>query len=119
MSFFDIKFYFLSNIDNINIFISKLNELINSYNQTKKQFLFIRKISSILLQILLLLEKTKTEEEKHKLNIYKEKILNSINKEKIFEIYFSDEEFLSHLDILLIIFIIFLNDIDIEINILI
>ena len=119
LSFFDIKFYFLSNIVNINIFISKLNELINSYNQTKKQFLFIRKISSILSQILLLLEKSKTEEEKHKLNIYKEKILNSINKEKIFEIYFSDEEFLSHLDILLIIFNIFPNDIDREINILI
>lgn len=118
-SLFDIKFFFLSNIVNVNIFISKLNELINSYNEIKKQFLFIRKISSVLSQILLLFENSKTEDEKRKLQIYKEKILNSINKEKIFEIYFSDEEFLSHLDILLIIFNIFPNDIDRQLNILI
>ena len=115
-SFFDIKSYFLLNIVNLNIFISKLNEQINSYKEVKKQFLFIRKISSVLSQIFILFENSKNEEEKHKLKIYKEKILNSINKEKIFEIFFADEEFLSHLDILLILFNIFPNEIDGQIN---
>ena len=115
-SFFDIKSYFILNIVNLNIFISKLNEQINSYKEVKKQFLFLRKISSVLSQIFILFENSKNEEEKHKLKIYKEKILNSINKEKIFEIFFADEEFLSHLDILLILFNIFPNEIDGQIN---
>ena len=115
-SFFDIKSYFLSNISNINIFITKLNDLINSYNSENKQFLFIRKISSLLSQIFIIFDNIKNEEEKHKIKIYKEKIINTINKEKIFEIFFSDEEFLSHTDILLNIFNIFPNVIDKEIN---
>ena len=115
-SFFDIKSYFILNIVNLNIFISKLNEQINSYKEVKKQFLFIRKISSVLSQIFILFENGKNEEEKHKLKIYKEKILNSISKEKIFEIFFEDGEFLSHLDILLILFNIFPNEIDGQIN---
>ena len=115
-SFFDIKSYFLSNISNINIFITKLNDLINSYNSENKQFLFIRKISSLLSQIFIIFDNIKNEEEKHKIKIQKEKIINTINKEKIFKIFFSDEKFLSHTDILLNIFNIFPNVIDKEIN---
>ena len=121
LSFFDLKTYFLSNIDNMNIFISKINEMINSYKEENKQFLFIRKISSLLTEALVLFEKNENNsiEEINKMEIYKEKIKNLTNKEKIFEIFFKDKDFISHMEILLNIFILFPNEIDNQINILI
>lgn len=120
LSFFDIKSYFLSKAENINIFISKLNELINSYNEDNKQFLFIRKISILLTEIFNLFDdKDNNNGETYKIKTYKEKILNLVNKEKIFEIFFSDKEFMAHMDILESIFMIFTNEIDKQINILI
>ena len=48
--------------------------------------------------------------------MYKEQIKNTINKEKIFEFFFSDETFTSHLDVLINLFKIFPNEIDKQIN---
>ena len=124
LSLFDLKSYFLTDTNNINIFISYLNELINSYSEKSKQFLFIRKIITLLNEVLILLENNDNinninNEQLYIIKTYKEKIMNSINKNKIFEIFFSDEEFLSHLDILLSAFKTFPKEIDNQINILI
>ena len=118
--FFDLKKYFLSKIENINIFISKVNELINYYEDDKKQFLFVRKIGTILTEIFSLFEKSDNNKDEE-LNIFiicKDKIVNLINKDKIFEIFFSYNDFISHMDILLNIFEIFPTEIDNQINIL-
>ena len=124
LSLFDLKSYFLTDTNNIKIFISYLNELINSYSEKSKQFLFIRKIITLLNEVLILLENNDninniTNEQLYIIKTYKEKIMNSINKNKIFEIFFADEEFLSHLDILLSAFKTFPKEIDNQINILI
>ena len=124
LSLFDLKSYFLTDTNNINIFISYLNELINSYSEKSKQFLFIRKIITLLNEVLILLENNDNinninNEQLYIIKTYKEKIMNSINKNKIFEIFFTDEEFLSHLDILLSAFKTFPKEIDNQINILI
>ena len=124
LSLFDLKSYFLTDTNNIKIFISYLNELINSYSEKSKQFLFIRKIITLLNEVLILLENNDNinninNEQLYIIKTYKEKIMNSINKNKIFEIFFSDEEFLSHLDILLSAFKTFPKEIDNQINILI
>ena len=124
LSLFDLKSYFLTDTNNIKIFISYLNELINSYSEKSKQFLFIRKIITLLNEVLILLENNDNinninNEQLYIIKTYKEKIMNSINKNKIFEIFFADEEFLSHLDILLSAFKTFPKEIDNQINILI
>ena len=124
LSLFDLKSYFLTDTNNIKIFISYLNELINSYSEKSKQFLFIRKIITLLNEVLILLENNDNinninNEQLYIIKTYKEKIMNSINKNKIFEIFFTDEEFLSHLDILLSAFKTFPKEIDNQINILI
>ena len=121
-SFFDLKQYFLSNIDNINIFISKLNEIIDSYKEKEKQFLFIRKITNLITEIFILFENDKEKNNNEEINIiklYKEKIIDSINKEKLFEIFINDKEFLSHMDIFLNLIKLFPNELDKQINILI
>ena len=121
-SFFDLKKYFLSSIDNINIFISKLNEIINSYKEEEKQFLFIRKITNLITEIFILFENDKEKnnnEEKNLIKLYKEKIIDSINKEKLFEIFINDKEFLSHMDIFLNLIKLFPDELDKQINILI
>ncbi len=118
-SFFDLKKYFLSSIDNINIFISKLNEIINSYKEEEKQFLFIRKIANLITEIFILFENDKEKnnnEEKNLIKLYKEKIIDSINKEKLFEIFINDKEFLSHMDIFLNLIKLFPNELDKQIN---
>ena len=118
-SFFDLKQYFLSNIDNINIFISKLNEIINSYKEEEKQFLFIRKITNLITEIFILFENDKEKNNNEEINIiklYKEKIIDSINKEKLFEIFINDKEFLSHMDIFLNLIKLFPNELDKQIN---
>ena len=118
-SFFDLKQYFLSSIDNINIFISKLNEIINSYKEEEKQFLFIRKITNLITEIFILFENDKEKnnnEEKNLIKLYKEKIIDSINKEKLFEIFINDKEFLSHMDIFLNLIKLFPNELDKQIN---
>ena len=121
-SFFDLKKYFLSSIDNINIFISKLNEIIDSYKEEEKQFLFIRKIANLITEIFILFENDKEKnnnEEKNLIKLYKEKIIDSINKEKLFEIFINDKEFLSHMDIFLNLIKLFPDELDKQINILI
>ena len=121
-SFFDLKKYFLSSIDNINIFISKLNEIINSYKEEEKQFLFIRKITNLITEIFILFENDKEKNNNEEINIiklYKEKIIDSINKEKLFEIFINDKEFLSHMDIFLNLIKLFPDELDKQINILI
>ena len=121
-SFFDLKKYFLSSIDNINIFISKLNEIIDSYKEEEKQFLFIRKITNLITEIFILFENDKEKNNNEEINIiklYKEKIIDSINKEKLFEIFINDKEFLSHMDIFLNLIKLFPNELDKQINILI
>ena len=121
-SFFDLKQYFLSSIDNINIFISKLNEIIDSYKEKEKQFLFIRKITNLITEIFILFENDKEKnnnEEKNLIKLYKEKIIDSINKEKLFEIFINDKEFLSHMDIFLNLIKLFPDELDKQINILI
>jgi hypothetical protein len=50
--FFDIKKYFLSNLNNINIFILKFNELIDNYNKEVNPVMFVEKIEKILSEIL-------------------------------------------------------------------
>ena len=119
--FFDIKKYFLSNVENINIFITNLNQLIISYTENKKQFLFVRKIGTLIIEIFSLFDNNNinNNEEKNKIKKYKEKIETLINKEKIFEIFFNDIDFISHMDILLNIFKIFPKEVDKQINILI
>ena len=117
-SFFDLKQYFLSSIDTINIFISKLNETIESYKENEKQFLFIRKISNLITEIFILFENGKNEEV-NLIKLYKEKIINSINKEKLFEILINDKELISHMDIFLNLFKLFPDELDKQINILI
>ena len=121
-SFFDLKKYFLSSIDNINIFISRLNEIINSYKEEEKQFLFIRKITNLITEIFILFENDKEKNNNEEINIiklYKEKIIDSINKEKLFEIFINDKEFLSHMDIFLNLIKLFPDELDKQINILI
>ena len=118
-SFFDLKQYFLSRFDNINIFISKLNEIINSYKEKEKQFLFIRKITNLITEIFIIFENDKENnknEEKNLIKLYKEKIIDSINKEKLFEIFINDKEFLSHMDIFLNLIKLFPNELDKQIN---
>ena len=118
-SFFDLKKYFLSSIDNINIFISKLNEIIDSYKEEEKQFLFIRKITNLITEIFILFENDKEKNNNEEINIiklYKEKIIDSINKEKLFEIFINDKEFLSHMDIFLNLIKLFPNELDKQIN---
>ena len=122
LSFFDFKKYILSDSNIINILISYLNEKINSYNEESKQFLFIRKITTLLYEILILLENNNdniNNEQIILMKTYKNEIINSVNKNKIFEIFFNDETFISHMDILLNIFKIFPEEIDNQINILI
>ena len=119
LSFFDLKKYFLSSIDNIDIFISKLNEIINSYKEEEKQFLFIRKITNLITEIFILFENDKEKNNNEEINIiklYKEKIIDSINKEKLFEIFINDKEFLSHMDIFLNLIKLFPNELDKQIN---
>ena len=124
--FFDIKQYFLSNPSNINQFILKVNELIDNYDNGTRPVLFVKQIDIIISEILQVLNVGKNENENsentekiHKIEQYKGKIINSINKEKIFEIYFKDENFTSHFDILLHLFKFFPDEIDKQINILI
>ena len=119
--FFDIKNYFLSNLNNINIFILKLNELIDNYNKKVKPVMFVRKIEKIISEILgiLILKDNENTEIIHRIEKYREKIINSIHIERIFEIFYSDEIFTSHLDILLNLFKVFPNEINKQINILI
>ena len=119
--FFDLKKYFLSNNNNIDIFIFKFNEFINSNENETKKTLFVAKLEKILSETLNVLnQKNKDEnlETNHKIEIYKEKIINSINREKIFELYFNDEMFTSHLSTLFNLFQIFTQDIDKQINII-
>ena len=123
--FFNLKKYFLSNINQINIFIFKFNEFIDSNANQEKLAMFIKKLETILYEILIMLngnnenDKDDNIENKHKMEIYKEKIINSVNKAKIFELYFSDIMFTSHLDVLLNLFKIFPGEIDKQINYLI
>ena len=119
--FFDIKKYFLSNLNNINIFILKFNELIDNYNKEVEPAMFVRKIEKILSEILgiLNIENNENAEIIHRIEQYRENIINSIHIEKIFEIFFSEEIFTSHLDILLNLFKVFPNEINNQINILI
>ena len=106
---FDIKKYFLSNINNVKLFIFTFNELINKNPGQLKPIMFAKKLEIILSQILAKLRtgtgnkgnQSDNNEIKHKFDIYKEQIKNSINKEKIFEIFFSDETFNCHFDILI------------------
>ena len=122
---FDIKKYFLSNINNVNSFIFLLNELINKSNDEIKPILLIKKLDIYLTEILDVLKIENQEknseysEIKHKIEIIREKIKNLINKDKIFEKLFNDETFISHLDIVLNLFKKFPNEIDKQINILI
>ena len=103
ISFFNLKNYFLSNINHINTFIFKFNELINSVQNEKQLAIFVRKLATVLSGIINMLNGNNKDnsEIKHKKEIYKEKIINSINKEKMFELFFSDKMCTSHLDILL------------------
>ena len=124
LNFFDIRRYFLSNDNNINIFILKINELIDKYNNEVKTVMLIKKIETIISEILGVLNfenngNPENTEKIHKIEQHRKKILNSINIEKIFEIFFIDETFISHLDILLDLFKIFPNEINKQINILI
>ena len=123
--YFDIKKYFLSNINNVNSFIFLLNELINKSNDEIKPILLIKKLDIYLTEILDVLKIENQEknseysEIKHKIENIREKIKNLINKDKIFEKLFNDETFISHLDIVLNLFKKFPNEIDKQINILI
>lgn len=120
--FFDLKKYFLSNVKHINRFIFRFNELINSSHTEIKQMMFIRKIDIILTEILDILDSNNEKDKKeirNKLESYKEKIINSTNKEKLFELFFSDENFVSHLDVLYDLFKIYNSEIDKQINYLI
>ena len=120
--FFNLKNYFLSNINNINSFIFKFNELIDANNNETNKITFVKKLETILSEILKVIDidtKNETNENKHKMKTYKEKIINLINKEKIFELFFSDSLFTSRLDILLNLFKIFTGEIDRQINFLI
>ena len=120
LTFFDFQAYILSNINTANILISTINESLINHIEQKKQINLIRRIISLLSEFFNLLEnKNNTTEETTKLKIYKEKILNSLNKEKIFEVYFTSENFISHIDILLNIFLLFPNEIDKKLNFLI
>ena len=120
LSFFNLRNYFLSNINQINIFIFSFNELINSTPKETKLVMFAKKIETITTEIINILnDENDNDENKHKIEIYKEKIINLINKEKIFEIFFMDKMFTSHLDVLLKLFTIFPNEIEKQINILI
>ena len=116
LMFFDIKKYFLSDNNNVNSFIFTFNELINKNPGQLKPVMFAKKLEIILFQILEILNKSDNDEIKHKLVIYREQIKKSINKEKIFEIFFSDETFISHLDVLVNLFKRFPNEIDKQIN---
>jgi len=120
--FFDLKKYFLSNFKHINKFIFRFNELINSSHPEMKQMTFISKIDIILTGILDILDSNNekdTKEIKNKLESFKKEIINSTNKEKIFEMFFKEETFVSHLDILYDFFKIFNSEIDKQINYLI
>ena len=120
--FFDLKKYFLSNAKHINKFIFKFNELINSSHPEIKSIMFISKIDIILTGILEILDPNNekdTKEIRNRLESFKEEIVNSTNKEKIFELFFNDENFVSHLDILYDLFKIFSSEIDKQINYLI
>ena len=122
LMFFDIKKYFLSDNNNVNSFIFTFNELTNKNPGQLKPVMFAKKLEIIVFQILAILKtenqdnKSDNDEIKHKLVIYREQIKKSINKEKIFEIFFSDETFISHLDVLVNLFKIFPNEIDKQIN---
>ena len=122
--FFDINKYLLSNVNNINIFIFKFNELINKFKEGVRPLIFVKKIEVIISELFSVLnsgyiyKNSENLENKHKLETFKEKIINEINKEKIFDLFFSDEKFTTHLDILLNLFKIFTNEIDKQINIL-
>ena len=120
LKFFDIRKYFLSDNNNINLFIFSFNDLINKNPGKLKPVMFVQKLEIILSEILTILktenqDNQKDCEIKHKLEIY-EKIQNLINKEKIFEIFLSDEAFSSHLYILINLFKIFPNEINKQIN---
>ena len=118
LSFFNLKNYFLSNINQINIFISSFNELINSTPNETKLVIFVKKVEIIISEIVIILDdENENDENKHKLEIYKEKIITLINKDKIFELFFIDNMFISHLDILIKLFKIFPNEINKQINI--
>lgn len=120
--FFDLKKYFLSNIKHINKFIFRFNELINSPHPEMKQMTFISKIDVILTGILDILDSNNekdTKEIRNKLDSFKKDIINSTNKEKIFELFFNEETFVSHLDLLYDFFKIFNSEIDKQINYLI
>ena len=120
--FFDLKKYFLSNYKHINKFIFRFNELINSAHPEIKQLTFISKIDIILTGILDILDSNNekdTKEIRNKLESFKKEIINSTNKEKIFELFFNEETFGSHLDILYDFFKIFNSEIDKQINYLI
>ena len=120
--FFDLKKYFLSNIKHINKFIFRFNELINSPYPEMKQMTFISKIDIILTGILDILDSNNekdTKEIRNKLDSFKKDIINSTNKEKIFELFFNEETFVSHLDLLYDFFKIFNSEIDKQINYLI
>lgn len=125
MFFFDLKKYFLSNMNNFNKFLSKFNELIVSNPNGIKIMTLVKKIVYILSEVFKLLnseiknENSIIEENKHKLGILKEKLINSVNREKIFELYLNDILFTSHLDLLLTLFKIFPSEIDKQINFLI
>ena len=122
LMFFDIKKYFLSDNNNVNSFIFTFNELINKNPGQLKPVMFAKKLEIIIFQILAILKKENQDNKsdndqiKHKLVIYTEQIKKSINKEKIFEIFFSDETFISHLDVLVNLFKRFPNEIDKQIN---
>ena len=122
---FDIKKYFLSNITNVNSFIFSLNELIDKSNDEIKQNLLVKKLEIYITEILdvLIIENQENNSEnseiKHKIEIIREKIKNSINKDKIFEKLFNDETFSCHLDIVLNLFKKFPSEIDKQINIMI
>lgn len=122
--FFDLKKYFLSNINNINTFIFRFNELIVSSQNDVKQFMPLNKIETILSETLNLFNSNtendnyEKSENNHKMEKYKNKIINSICKEKIFELFFKDEQFTSHLTTLLHLFTIFTEEIDKQIKVL-
>ena len=125
VDFFNLKKYFLSNTNNFNIFIYKFNELIDSFPNGIKQVVFVKKLTTILTEILALLnyenksDNSESEENKHKMEIFKEKLFNSIKKEKIFDLLFNDPMFTSHLDILYNLFKLFPNEINKQIDFLI
>ena len=122
---FNIKKFFLSNISNVNSFIFLLNELINKPNDEIKPTMLIKKYEIYLTEILDILQNENQEnniensEIKHKIEIIRKKLKNSINKDQIFEKLFNDENLSCHLDIVLNLFKIFPNEVDKQINILI